>query len=312
MLGERILSLRPTNAMHQLGVTSRVPLFNLTHLLDGLAQHGLLWVAGIPHPACLPGVLRAASHLASPVGFALKPLAADPDSLKEANPAALFHAAVQAAEGIQQPVPFCLHAEAPAVDGLDGMAFDAVRSFVGTCVQVGYTSFGVDLRACDEERAVEVARGLLGPVMELELGVSLRLAARGENLSSWADSLDKQIRHLLRAGMTPRLFVIDGPAELGEGAWGLAADLQAGLPPGCGLAWPSLRSMDRAGTRGLCDSPLAALMAEDRLERRFPDAQSLADPARLEALSYLEAMDLLEDLGGKQALGRWIQQVGQI
>jgi hypothetical protein len=266
MIDDLLLALRPTNAMHQLGVESRVPLFNARVLADGLAgSAATLWMPRLAHPAAAAGVLRAAAHQHAVVGFCLGDGSQEPiDFRHSARPGVLFSAVAQACDDVDQAPPFCLHLQTPPVDESEGAASDAVRDLIADCVQVGFTSFGVDLSANPPDDWARLAESWLEPVLLLELAVSVRLPTdQAEQVAMEA---------LLRVGIEPE-WVLRAGRDLG---------LQAFRPDG---------------------ETCAALLAEPVGASVHPaGGDGQPDPDRLEAMAYLTAMQRIEELGLKGCL----------
>ena len=266
MIDDLLLALRPTNAMHQLGVDSRVPLFNARVLADGLVgSDATLWMPRLDHPAAAAGVLRAAAHQRAVVGFCLGDGSQEPiDFRHSARPGVLFSALAKACNDVNQVPPFCLHLQTPSVDEAEGVASHAVRDLIAECVQVGFTSFGVDLSASAPDDLVRLASSWLEPVLLLELAVTVRLPSK--------QAEQEAVEALRRAGI--------------EAEWVLRAghdgSLQAFRPAGetCAvrLAEPVGASVRSAG-------------GDEQL-----------DPDRLEAMAYLSAMRRFEQLGLKGSL----------
>ena len=266
MIDDLLLALRPTNAMHQLGVESRVPLFNARVLADGLAgSAATLWVPRLTHPAAAPGVLRAAAHQHAVVGFCLGDGTQEPiDFRHSARPGVLFSALAQACEDVDQVPPFCLHLQTPPVDEAEGAASDAVRDLIADCVQVGFTSFGIDLSASAPDDLARLAESWLEPALLLELAVSVRLP------SDPAEQVAIEALH--RAGIEPE--------------WVLRA--------GHDLALQAFRPAGETCTVLLAE-PVGA-------SARPGGGDGQPDLDRLEAMAYLAAMRRIEELGLKGCL----------
>ncbi|MBN2496895.1 MAG: hypothetical protein JXR96_20055 [Deltaproteobacteria bacterium] len=289
MLGEYLLAKRPTNVMHQLGPESRVPLYSLRHLLQGLPGGATLWIPRLSQPAALPGVLRAASHLRSVVGFCLQPDSPEPEEIRRLRPAELFRLAVEAAESTDRPAPFCLHVQLPALDAESGAAFEAIQGLVANCIETGFTSIGVDLRSLPPDRGAGYAAFLLTAAMELELGISVLPPIEGAGVGERVRSISIQLEALRAEGIEPCLVQVEGED------WPLASGIQSAVP-GVRVAWGSLSGVGRPDRRRLPEI-LGAVLGDGILRRA-----STRDPARLEALAYAEAFETIETLGGHGAV----------
>ncbi len=309
MLSEALLALRPTNVMHQLDADSRVPLFSGRMLLGGLAgRPTVLWMPCLPHPSAALGVLRAAVHLRSVTGFCLGADGVEPLQFRhQALPGGLFNAAARAADQFEQAPPFVLHVQAPPVREVDSPEGAAVRDLLVDCLQAGFTSFGVDLTACEDGRHAELAAMLLQPVLDLELLVAVRLPVEvgqpdepGEqDTSSRAATVAGFVDALKGTGISPDLVILPGPEQLGDEAWRLAVETAKSIAP-IDPAWPDPGAGLGAWPDDPAAAPVRAVVGEHLLRgRSAPGADPGADPERTEALAYSEAFARIDKLGGR-------------
>jgi hypothetical protein len=284
MLYEVFLPLRPTNVMHQLGTASALPLCNGRLVLDCLLKvPGVLWMPRIPHLAALPALFRAAARQKVPLGFSLVAESTDPVELKRVHsPGGFFRAVVDAAEEVEQPPPFVVHVEVPRVDRPEGPDYEAAGNYVSRCVEAGFTSFGVDLTGCGPKDGAALAAGLLSAALDLELCVSARLGARKPS------DLAAAVQGLKRAGVHPDMAVLPGPDELGEAAWRLAEQVAPLVAP-TALGWRDPGREMRLDAHKLRSAFIRCLSGGSRLPAPAADA----DPAKIEALAYMEAGDAL-------------------
>ncbi len=300
-----LLSLRPTNAMHVLGADSAAPLFNGRHLLDALGD-GLvsLWLPRAEAPGVAAGLLRAAAHARAAVGLCLGADDPDPAAWRhQSRPGALVQAVLAALAELDEPPPFCLHAEAPPVAAPEGAEAASVQAHLAACVGAGFTSVGLDLTACPEDGRPALAGMLLEPALDLELGWSARLAAEGDSREARVEHVARQHAALRAAGLSPDLVVLPGPEEIGDEAWYLAAGAAERLAP-CGVAW---RSVGRRLQAPPAQAGVRALVGDRRLAR-----PGLVDPEKNEALAYLDALEHLEALGARGSLARVAEFLGTL
>jgi hypothetical protein len=288
---EVFLPLRPTNVMHQLGTTSILPLSNGRQLLDGLQRLPyVLWMPRIPHLAAVPALFRAAVHLKAPLGFSLVAESTDPAELKRSHsPGGFLRAVVDAAEEVGDVPPFVVHVEVPRVNRPKGREYEAAGNYVNRCLEAGFTSFGLDLTGCEPSDSLVVASGLLAPVMDLELCVTVQLGAENAaDLAAWVQELKGQ-------GVHPDLLVLPGPKELGEGAWQLAEQVAPLVAP-TGLGWldPGRGELDAEKLRSVF---IRCLLGGSRL----PAPAAEADSQKVEALAYMESSEVFEALCGRDS-----------
>ncbi len=284
---EVFLPLRPTNAMHQLGMGSVLPLCNGRLMLDCLLKvPAVLWMPRVPHLAALPALFRAAAQQKVPLGVSLVAESTDLSELKRTHsPGGFFRAVIDAAEEVEQPPPFVIHVEVPRVDKTGGAEYEAAGNYVNRCVEAGFTSFGVDLTGCEPKDAAVVSAGLLAPVLDLELGVSVRLGARKPS------DLAAAVQGLKGAGVHPDLAVIPGPDQLEESAWRLAEQVAPLVAP-TALGWRDPGREMRLDAYKLRSAFIRCLSGGGRLRTFTADV----DPAKVEALTYMEAADAFRPL----------------
>jgi hypothetical protein len=289
---EVFFPLRPTNVMHQLGAESSLPLCNGRLMLHGLLKLPcVLWMPRIPHLAALPALFRAAAHLKAPLGVSLVAESTDSVELKRVHsPGGFFRAVVDAATEVDQAPPFVVHVDVPRVDRPDGSGYEAACNYLNRCLEAGFTSFGVDLTSCEPHDRAAVAAGLLAPVLDLELCVTVRLK------TGKASDLAATLQSLKREGVQPDVVVLPGPDEVGEAAWQLAAQVAPLVVP-TALGWRDPgRSVDLDAEK-LRSGFIRCLSGGNRLPAPAGDA----DAGKIEALSYMEALDVLPALCGSES-----------
>jgi hypothetical protein len=300
MVTPQQLAFRPTNVIHQLGSESRIPLFSGRHVLQSIANKEIvLWVPHVSNTKMIPAILRAAAHLKSVIGFSLSPASVEQHDLRgEGLPQNLFRAVVGAAKEIDQVPPFLLHVQEPPIDKPQGPKYEAVRDHIFRCLDAGFTSFGIDLSECLPQDCIAVAKGLLEPVIDIELGIMLRLPAWGTNVFEQASNTIALVGALKKEGVYPDLVCLPGPEELGK-AWTLASNVGPKVASGA-IAWND--NMKEHPLDKMTQSVVRALINGTRLDGLF-DRQKMEqmDTDRLEAIIYMEALEIISHLGGKDS-----------
>jgi hypothetical protein len=288
---EVFLPLRPTNVMHQLGTASTLPLCNGRQALDGLLRlPWVLWMPRIPHLAAVPALFRAAAQLRAPLGLSLVTESTDSVELKRSHsPGGFMRAIVDAAEEVGSVPPFVVHVEVPRVNRPEGREYEAAGNYVNQCLEAGFTSFGLDLTGCEPSDSLVIAAGLLAPVMDLELCVTVRLGATGAaDLATWVQGLKGR-------GVHPDLVVLPGPDEMGDRAWKLAEQVAPLVAP-TGLGWwdPGRGEFDAERLRSAF---IRCLLGGSRL----PAPAAEADAQKIEALAYMESSEVFAALCGRDS-----------
>lgn len=284
---EVFLPLRPTNAMHQLGAASALPLCNGRLMLDCLlGVPGVLWMPRVPHLAALPALFRAAAQQNVPLGVSLVAESTDSIELRRVHsPGSFFRAVVDAAEEVNRVPPFVVHVEVPRVDRPEGAEYEAAGDYVNRCLEAGFTSFGVDLTGCGPGDGAAVAAGVLAPVLDLELCVTVRLKA------GKAAEVAAAVQGLRQAGVQPDLVVLPGPGDLGEAAWRLAVQVAPLVAP-TGLGWRDPGRGVDLDSEKLRSFFIRCLSGGSRL----PTPAAEADAGKIEALAYMEAREVFQTL----------------
>ncbi len=268
-----------------------MPLLNSRQVLDGLRESAnVLWMPSIAHPSQAGAILRAAAHCKAVVGLSFSPGTTDLAKLRsEHNPNNFFHLMRQAAGQVDHLVPFVLHVDEAAVEQPAGPTFEAVRDHISRCLDAGFTSFGIDLSACDIQAAPDIAAGLLPQILDLELGVIVRLLrGRPTSVTKGAERVSLLVASMKTVGISADVILLPGVDEMGQDAFALAEAVAPMIAPGAvGQADSSLANLN---SERIESALVRTIMAGNRLIR--PDIDQI-DPDRLEALAYMEAMNVL-------------------
>ncbi|WP_426751859.1 hypothetical protein [Myxococcus sp. Y35] len=322
---DKVLTLRPGNTVARVGAGSRVPLLNPRELLRALERApAALPCLPVQAKSALPGLLRAARAEDAVLGLAC------PHPLSDRGaPERFVLAAHQAAAEAEHARPLFLQAGPIRVARADADTLDALRDGIYRVVDAGFALVSLDLSRVDSYAAVEAVNALVAPVTERELALELTAPAPS---GDWADAY-RTLLEGLRQWHVPVDFIRVPEAALGEGepdvarlrtlvdlateygtrlSVGEAGALMPDVLPtyvASGVrkvdcvggferlaldAWPAeVRAgvEEKAAAAGL---PAGQLLSV--LEEQLPP---LDDAARekLEALSFMEATDVLAALG---------------
>jgi hypothetical protein len=294
---EALLSMRPTNVMHQLGVESKLPLVNARLLFQGLAgsAHGI-WAPNIFYLPAVESVARAATHQNAVVGYVLAPHSADSMDLKRSHaPGPFFHAVMEAVGKVENATPFFLHVQEPPVENDTGPDFDSISAHMMSCFDAGFTSFGIDLSVCSEKSRVAVAKKLFEPLACLELATVIGWSSGSR---PDAEEVVGCINQLQENGIQPDLVILPGLDELGPEALVLSQEVAVRIPP-CGVAWKDVPEEIWKTGRGLKEGGVQVLLGDETFERAFLGRGKMPDPETLEAVAYMETYELLKVIGSR-------------
>ena len=291
-----LLPFRPPNVIKKLAPKSAVPLFNGKHLLGLTAERkGCLWMPAARHRAAIAGALRAAAHLKSVLGFALRPRLEDPGSMRRNHsPDRLFNGLTSVCQEVLDAPPFCLHVQEPGFPPGDRGAVEAVRSHVAACAEAGFTSVGLDFTGWLADAIPDLAVALLEPFARLELSVWMKLSTPGTEVAERVRHVVSTTNGLKRRGVPPDVILLPGPEELGREAWELSLELEGWVAP-CLLGWSDPgKALPQAMESHLGGACIRALIGA-------ADAPTESPENKLEAITYMETLDRLDRLGSTES-----------
>lgn len=330
---ERILALRPTSAAHRLG-DSPLPLLNPRDLVRALDDSAVpLLCVPVSSAAALPGLLRAARDEDAVLGLAAPHRPGSRDAAE-----AFFEAVRAAADEYGHRRPVFLQAGPLRLTSAEPRGLQARIEDVYRFIDAGFSLLSVDASTLAPEAGVQAAAELVQAAVERELSVEIAApvdeagraapAALETCLAGFrGKKMEIRFVRVRSDQLLPEAAGGEGPAldvaalsELSEvarafGAWlsvevvGRARQLSAWAPGGArkldvgsacaevvlGALEPSLRDSLRAKARAV-GVPLWELLAQ--LGDPLAEAPEAARE-RVEALSYGEALELLEASGGR-------------
>ncbi|MDC0707192.1 hypothetical protein POL68_01800 [Stigmatella sp. ncwal1] len=325
---DKVLTLRPANAVARLGPGSRLPVLSpheLLRALDGVPV--ALPCLPVQAKAALPGLLRAARAEDAVLGLAC------PHPLADRGAGARFLAAVKAAaEEAEHRRPLFLQAGPVRVSPSGPEGLQSQQEAIFHLVDAGFSLVSLDVSRLDTAAAVEAVSALVAPLRERELPLELTLPLPETGFATLMDTA-RALLEGLGPGRTPVRFLRVPASALGEGepdvamlralvalareygtsvtvgevagpsARGLPLFVEAGARKlDCGrsferlslAAWPvETRAVveQKAQALGLPPGELLGLL-EEQLPALEPAARE-----RLEALSFSEATEVLAALG---------------
>lgn len=326
---DKVLGLRPTNAVARLGAHCRLPLLNPRDLLRALdGRPTALPTLPLASRLALPALLRAARALDAVVGLAC------PHPLADRGAAERFANGVRAAaEETGHERPVFLQAGPVRVGSTDPAELAELQAGLFRVVDAGFTLVSLDVSRLPADGVAWAVRAAAGPVFERELPLEVTLPREGTQ-----DAARRMLEQLARGGAAVRALRVPGPApeaepdvealrgwvELGHAhgvaltlveastasARRLPAYVAAGVQKvdaGAGLARLALAAYGREVAAGLearaADVGLSAGELLGITEAQLPP---LPPPARerLEALAFAEALEVLGGAGAEESAGR--------
>ncbi|WP_224248980.1 hypothetical protein [Hyalangium gracile] len=325
---DKVLALRPANAVARLGQGSRLPLLSPSELLRALeGSPAALPCVPVRAKASVPGLLAAARAEDSVLGLACSHPLADRGATER------FLATVRAAAAeAEHSRPIFLQAGPVRVAKPKPEGLAVQQEAIFRLVDDGFSLVSLDVSRLEASAAVEVVRSLSSPLRERELPLELTLPMPARESESLTDTARPLLAGLRKGGVPVRFLrvpaAVFGEEDLDVGLLHLLVELATEFGVSVTVAdvgERSLRSLPTfvaAGVRKVdCAGPferlaLAAWPADARaiVEQKAEatgvppgellglieeQLQPLEDSARdkLEALSFTEATEVLSLLG---------------
>ncbi|WP_224366635.1 hypothetical protein [Hyalangium versicolor] len=325
---DKVLALRPANAVARLGQGSRLPLLSPSELLRALEGAPVaLPCIPVRAKASVPGLLAAARAEDSVLGLACSHPLADRGATER------FLATVKAAAAESEHArPLFLQAGPVRVAKPKPEGVAVQQEAIFRLVDDGFSLVSLDVSRLDAASAVEVVRSLSAPLRERELPLEVTLPASAQEWDTVTDKARPLLEGLSKGGVPVRFLRVPssafGEEDLDVGMLHLLVELATEYGVSVTVAEVgerSLRSLPTfvaAGVRKVdCAGPferiaLAAWPAEARgvveqkaeatgvppgellglIEEQLPPLESAARD-KLEALTFTEATEVLSLLG---------------
>ncbi len=338
---DKVLALRPANAVSRLGPDCRIPVLNPRDLLSAIGNDvGLACIPAFT-PSAIDGILRASREEDAVVGIAC------PHPLADREGAERFVARlISVGEEVRHRKPLFLQAGPFRVTSSDARSVDLLAGEVFRFVDAGFTLISVDASTLPIDEAVTVYRALTQSAVERELALEITAPLDEDRRTSahlaraLLETLAAQgvLVHFLRVPgfayqleAAPReswqldLSVLRAMAEVARanGA-ALSIDDESAAPDRLALTWRGAgvskadpqEAVARIALAGLGPDRLAALH-QASAEAGVPPRDLLAsfDPARtadprtrlrIEALTYGVTVDLIGAFGARGSASRAI------
>ena len=328
---DKVLTLRPANAVARLGQKSRVPLLSPHELLRALEGAPVaLPCVPVRVKAAVPGLLAAARAEDAVLGLACSHPLADRGATER------FLTAVKAAaEEAEHSRPLFLQAGPVRVAKPKPEGVRLQQEAIFRLVDDGFSLVSLDVSRLEPAAAVEVVHTLSAPLRERELPLELTLPAPAREFDSLTDTARPLLEGLRQGGVPVRFLRVPvaafGEEDLDVGLLHLLVELATEFGVSVTVAEVTDRSVRTlptlvaAGVRKVdCAGPfdrvaLAAWPAEARavveqkaeaaglapaellglIEEQLP-APTPAALERLEAMSFAEATEMLALLGASR------------
>jgi hypothetical protein len=330
---DKVLSLRPGNAVARLGARSRLPVLNPRDLLAVLEPDAGLCCIPVFARAGIGGVLRAAREEDAVIGMACPHPQAGRD-----GPRTFVERVRAIAEEIGHRKPFFLQGGPLIVRSMNAKSMESMSGQVFRYVDAGFTLISLDASSLPVDEAAAAYQGLSQPVVERELG--LELATPIEKGRATAESARRLLEamaarrvpvHLLRLSASscqiepaPRetwqldLKVVQDLVSVAlEYGVALSVADESSAPDRVARAWTGagVRKVEPVEAlariaRSAMDEARSSMLTEEAASQGVDprellscfDSGEAGDPRaslRVEALTYSVASDLLGPIGAR-------------
>lgn len=206
---DKVLALRPTNAVSKLGSKSRLPLLNPRDLVRALeADPVSLLCVQVPALEEIPGLLRAARDQDAAIGFAC----AHPFP-KRNTPTFFFDAVRAAGDEIEHKRPFFLQAGPVRVTTLEQKTLEMAAAEVFKFVDAGFSLISLDTSALGPEDSVRIAAGLSKMAVERELSIEIAAPLEAGSRPT-PEMLRQHLEALAKKGLEPKFIRLKSTAIL--------------------------------------------------------------------------------------------------
>ncbi|MFH1146245.1 MAG: class II fructose-bisphosphate aldolase [Pseudomonadota bacterium] len=174
---DKVLALRPSQALEKLGRQSRVCLLNSSDILRVLKDREVIVMAcntRIKH--VIPGIMRAAEELDAVVAFELaKSECRTGGGYTGFDPESYSSTVIEYARDTGFSRPFFIHGDHITVKNTSAEEIDSARCLIEAQLAAGYTSFAIDASFNELEDNIRITAELAGPIVERGLGLEVEV-----------------------------------------------------------------------------------------------------------------------------------------
>jgi fructose-bisphosphate aldolase class II len=218
----RILELRPPNALAKLGDDSRVCLLNGKDVVRVLRDDPVIIMAvnaRIKH--VIPGIMRAAEDLDATLCFELALTEGGLDGgYTGQDPATYWRTVVDAAEATGFTRPFFIHRDHTMVKDTSMESIEYARRLLRVSLDEGYTSFSIDASFNDLPDNIRITADLARPINDAGLGLEVEVgeiaSAGAEGEVTTVEEAVLYITELTDMGLHPDLLAINNGSKHGN------------------------------------------------------------------------------------------------
>ncbi|RKZ25646.1 fructose-bisphosphate aldolase [bacterium] len=217
---EKLLSLRPENALRVLGENSKILLMNSRDIFNAILDEKIIIMAcNARIPSVIPGIMRAAQELDAIVAFELAKTEGNIDGgYTGQTPKQYVEAILEYAEEENFTMPFFIHGDHTTVKKATDDEIDSSAALLQAEYEAGYTSFAIDASHMELPYNIAATIHLAKPIMEWGLGLEVEvgeIAGAAGKLTTVEESVTF-IQSLRLAKIYPNLLAISNGSKHGN------------------------------------------------------------------------------------------------
>lgn len=217
---EKLLSMRPENALKVLGAGSKILLMNSKHIFSAILDEKIIIMAcnaRIPH--VIPGIMRAAEEMDAIVAFELAKSEGNIDGGYTAQPPKKYvDTILDYADYVGFTMPFFIHGDHTTVKKPTAEEVDSSAALLTAEYEAGYTSFAIDASHMQMEYNIAATVHLARPIAEWGLGLEVEvgeIAGAAGKLTTVEESITF-LQALRLAKIEPNLLAISNGSKHGN------------------------------------------------------------------------------------------------
>ncbi len=217
---EKLLSMRPENAIRVLGNNSKILLMNSRDVFDAIFDDKIIIMAcNARIPLVVPGIMRAAQELDAIVAYELAKTEGNVDGgYTGQSPKQYVETILGYAEEIGFTMPFFIHGDHTTVKKATDDEVDSSAILLKAEYEAGYTSFAIDASHVEMPYNIAATIYLAKPIMEWGLGLEVEvgeIAGAAGKLTTVEESVTF-LQSLRLAKIKPNLLAISNGSKHGN------------------------------------------------------------------------------------------------
>jgi len=168
---EKLLALRPENAIAKMGADNSICLLNLKDILRVLKDKPIILMAcNIRIKHVIPGIMRAAEELDAVLGFEVARSECNLDGgYTGQTPEIFFDTVIEYANDTNFSKPFFIHGDHITVKSTDDEALASAKALIDAELKAGFTSFAIDASFNHIPENIKITTELCKPIIERNL-----------------------------------------------------------------------------------------------------------------------------------------------